>query len=117
MSTQEKIYVNFTVTGDANRQALAQLIQKRISALDGVSAAATPQEPRLMGAEIVAGIAVTVVVIKGTTELVAAVNKLIPEVKTMIQEWRGLKEAFFEARRTNVAIQDMDEIKIRELYG
>ena len=63
MDTAE-VFFQFEVESDADRNALAQWIQERMESLAIVQEAeATPDETRLTGAEVAAGIALGVLIV------------------------------------------------------
>jgi hypothetical protein len=75
----------------ADAQQLSKEIQKRLSALNAVeSVEAQPQSTR-MAAEIIAGIAITVSVIKGSKDVAEALHEAIPKIKLVLQDLGLLK--------------------------
>lgn len=75
----------------ADAQQLAKEIQKRLSALTVVeSVEAQPQSTR-MAAEIIAGIAITVSIIKGSKDVAEALHEAIPKIKLVLQDLGLLK--------------------------
>jgi hypothetical protein len=115
METQE-IFLTFEVEAGANGQVLAQEVQARLMALQAVSRAeADVESPRLVGAEVVASIAVGVVVVRGVRKLVQELNQLIPEIARMVREIKGLRTAFVEVDGENVPIDEMHESRIATL--
>jgi hypothetical protein len=70
----------------ADARQLAREIQNRLSALNAVeSVEAQPQSTR-MAAEIVAGIAITVSIIKGSKDVAEALHEAIPKIKLVLQD-------------------------------
>jgi hypothetical protein len=115
METQE-IFLTFEIEAGANGHILAQEVQARLMTLQAVSRAeADVESPRLVGAEVVAGIAVGVVVVRGVRKLAQELNLLIPEIARMVREIKGLRAAFVEVDGENVPIDEMDESRIATL--
>ena len=110
------LYFRIVTTEDANREAIAHVVAEQLTSLSSVeNAAATPEETQIAGAEIIAGIAVTVAVVKGTRELLEELNKLIPEIEKFIGNLKGIREVVFEVGWENVSIEEMDEAQIKIL--
>ena len=115
METQE-IFLTFEVEAGADGQVLAREVQARLMALQAVSKAeADVESPRLTGAEVVAAIAVGVVVVRGVRELAQELNLLIPEIARLVREIKGLRAVFVEVDGEDVPIDEMDESKIATL--
>ncbi|PWU02553.1 MAG: hypothetical protein C5B51_20650 [Terriglobia bacterium] len=75
----------------ADAQQLATDIEKRLAALGAVeSVEAQPQSTR-MAAELIAGIAITVSIIKGTKDVAVALHEAIPKIKLVLQDLGLLK--------------------------
>jgi hypothetical protein len=74
------------VPNGADADKLAQEVEKRLAALNDVEeVGAAPESPRL-AAEVIAGIAITVSIIKGSGELADAIHELIPKIKSVLQD-------------------------------
>ena len=117
METQE-IFLSFEIEEGADGQALAREVQEMLMALPAVSEAeADVESTRLTGAEVVAAIAVGVLVTRGARELVEELNLLIPQIAQMVRGIRGLKAAFVEVDGENVPIEAMDEGHIATLVS
>jgi hypothetical protein len=75
----------------ADAQKLAKEIEKRLSALNAVeSVEARPRSTRI-AAEIIAGIAITVSIIKGAKDVSEALHEAIPKMKLVLQDLGLLK--------------------------
>ncbi|MEM7111965.1 MAG: hypothetical protein AAF614_05995 [Chloroflexota bacterium] len=110
------LYFRIVTQEDADREAIARFVADQLASLSSVeNAAAMPEEAQLTGAEIIAGIAVTVAVVKGTRELLEELNKLIPEIEKFISNLKGIRDVVFEVGWDNVSIEEMDEAQIKIL--
>src|SRR5687768_10465110 len=70
----------------ADSQAMALEVKRRLAALSEVEeVAAAPESPRI-AAEIIAGIAITVSIIKGSGEIADALHKAIPKIKLVLED-------------------------------
>jgi hypothetical protein len=99
-----------------DRTKIAEVIQNRLASLQLVEeSAATPTETALTGLEIAAGIMLTVSIVHGATELVVALNKLLPEIKKFIEEIKEVKAAFVNIDFENVPLDEVDEEKMQLL--
>ncbi|MEJ2302479.1 MAG: hypothetical protein P8Y14_13220 [Anaerolineales bacterium] len=100
----------------ADRSEIAKEIQDHLANLQLVQeAAATPSETRLTGLEVIAGIALTVSIVKGTRELAVELNKLMPEIKKLIEGIKGVKAAFVSIDFEDVPLDEVDEEKTQKL--
>lgn len=111
-----EIALHFEFAKDANLDEASHKLQSELSKLDGVSEVdAVPEKPRLTGLEIVAAIAVTISIVKGTRELIVEVRKLIPEVKGLIRDIRGLKDVTVEVGTERVPLDKLTDAQIEQL--
>ena len=111
-----KLNFYLDVEEGANREAVATLISERLLQLEQVQeATAVPTETRLTGAEITAGILLTVTIVKGTRELVKALNLLIPEIKQLITGIKEVKAAAVEVGFEKVMVEETNDAVIEEL--
>ncbi len=90
-----EITLHVEVPEGANAPELARQIEERLAALSEIDEVEAGPESTRLAAEIIAGIAVTVSVIKGTGEIADALHKAIPKIKLVLQEL-GLLNASVE---------------------
>jgi hypothetical protein len=95
-------------------QQVAAEVQKRIAALSEINeAVATPESTRFT-AELIAGIAITVAIIKGSGQIAEALHDVIPKIKLVLQDL-GLMNARVEVAGELVSIDDMDRSRIQKI--
>jgi hypothetical protein len=70
----------------ADAQKLASEIQARLAALDEVNEAVAKPESTRFAAELIAGIAITVSIIRGAGELADALHDSIPKIRRVLQD-------------------------------
>jgi hypothetical protein len=80
---------------NANAQELARQIQERVAGLSEVDEVEAAPESTRLAAEIIAGIAVTVSIVKGTGEIADALHQAIPKIKRVLEDL-GLRNATVE---------------------
>jgi hypothetical protein len=98
----------------ADAQKLAQEAQKRLAALNDVEeVAAAPESPRI-AAEIIAGIAITVSIVKGSGEFADALHKVIPKIKLVLQDL-GLMNAEVEVAGESVPIDQLSRAHAQKM--
>jgi hypothetical protein len=86
----DEVFLRFEFSDGKDLEQAARLIQERLAGLDMVEEAdAIPEETRLTGVEVVAAIAVTVVIVRSSRELIQEVRKLIPEIQGLVGDVRG----------------------------
>ena len=86
----DEVFLRFEFSDGNDLEHATRLIRERLASLDMVEEAdAMPEETRLTGAEVVAAIAVTVVIVRSSRELIQEVRKLIPEIQGLIGDVRG----------------------------
>jgi hypothetical protein len=90
----------------ADAQKLAQDVQKRLAALSDVEEVVAAPESTRIAAEIIAGIAITVSIIKGSGEIADALHKAIPKIKLVLQDL-GLTKAKVEVAGGEVPIDQV----------
>jgi len=101
-----EITLHVEIPKGADARKLAQEVQKRLAALSEVEeVAAAPESPRI-AAEIIAGIAITVSIIKGSGEIADSLHKVIPKIKLVFQDL-GLTNAEVEVAGENVPIDQL----------
>jgi len=115
METAE-IYLHCEVEDESARQAIAKLLEERITALNQVKEVeATPEETQLTGVEIVAGIAVGVAVVKGATGFSGELRKFFASLTELVREVKGLKNAFVEVNDQRVPLDGLSEEQLENL--
>lgn len=88
---------HFEVVEGTDLALTAQLIQERLSKLERVKEVeAIPEEPRLTGLEVVAAIAVTVLIIRGSREAVKELRNLLQEIQHLMECIKEVKATFLE---------------------
>jgi hypothetical protein len=75
----------------ADVQQLVNEIEKRLSALDAVDSVEAQAQSTRMAVEIIAGIAVTVSIIKGSKDVAEALHEAIPKIKLVLHDLGLLK--------------------------
>jgi hypothetical protein len=90
-----EITLHVEVPQNADAPDLARQIEERLAALNEVDEVEAAPESTRLAAEIIAGIAVTVSIIKGAGEVADALHQAIPKIKRVLQEL-GLRNATVE---------------------
>lgn len=104
------------VEKDNDLAQIAQLIEERLGQLETVKEVeARREKARFTGLEVVGVIGVTVLVVRGSRELIEELRKLIPQLKELISEIKGLKEVFVEVRDKHVPIAEVKEETLQQL--
>jgi len=118
MADMSAIEVNLyiEVEKDNDLKQTAQLIEEHLGRLEMVKeVGAVPEKARFTGLEIVGVIGVTVLVVRGSRELIEELRKLIPQLKELIGEIKGLKETFMEIGDKRVPITEVKEETLQQL--
>lgn len=102
-----EITLHVEVPQGANAQDLAHAIQERLAAMSEVDEVEAAPESTRLAAEIIAGIAVTVSVIKGAGEIADALQQAIPKIKRALQEL-GLMNATVEVAGELVPVDQVN---------
>jgi hypothetical protein len=109
-----EITLHVDIPKGADAQKLAQEVQKRLAALNDVEeVAAAPESPRI-AAEIIAGIAITVSIVKGSGEMADALHKVIPKIKLVLQDL-GLMNAEVEVAGESVPIDQLSRAHAQKM--
>jgi hypothetical protein len=112
------LYFRFEFEEAADGEALAKAVQDQLARFDGVSQAdADVDQMRLTGAEVVAAIAVAVIVVRGTRELAQEINELLTEIGRIVRGIKGLKSAFVEIDGQPVPLAEVDDDDVARLTG
>jgi hypothetical protein len=98
----------------ADSQSMAQEVQRRLAALSDVEEVeAAPESPRI-AAEIVAGIVVTVSIIKGSGDIADALHEAIPKIKRVLEDL-GLINPQVEVAGEQVPIDRVSRAHTRKM--
>lgn len=109
-----EITLHVEIPKGADARKLAQEVQKRLAALSEVEeVAAAPESPRI-AAEIIAGIAITVSIVKGSGEIADALHKVIPKIKLVLQDL-GLMNAEVEVAGESVPIDHLSRAHTQKM--
>jgi hypothetical protein len=104
------------VEKDNDLEQTAQLIEERLGQLEMVKEVeAVPEKARFTGLEVVAAIGVTVLVVRGSRELIEELRKLIPQLKGLMSEIKGLKNAFVEVADKRIPVSEVNEETLQQL--
>jgi len=90
----------------ADAQQLAKEIENRLSALEDVESVEAQPESTRMVAEVIAGIAVAVSLIKGTKDVAEGLHEAIPKIKLVLQDL-GLLKVKAEVGREQVPLEKL----------
>lgn len=117
MERPAEVYFHLELDSDTDNDQIATLIRERLGKLEGVEETyAEPEEAsRLTGAEVVAGIALTVTLVRGSKNIATELKALIEAVTEVVQSVTGLKHAVVELAGRNVPVEEVDESDVSEL--
>jgi len=108
--TEIEVNLYIDVEKDSNLKQTAQIIEQRLSQFKMVKEAeAVSEKPRLTGVEVVAAIGVTVLVIRGSGEIVGELRKFIMQLKGLIGDIKGLKDVFVEVKDKRIPLAEVNE--------
>lgn len=94
----------------------AQKIEARLRGLEAVDdVEAMPTDMRLTGAEVVAAVAVTAMVVRSGRDVVAEIRKLVTEVKGLLGDLRDLKNVYVDIGKNRVPIDKLNAQGLQEL--
>lgn len=101
-----EITLHVEVPGGSDASELARKVEERLAAMSEVEEVeAAPESPRV-AAEIIAGIAITVAIVKGAGELADALHQAIPKIKRVLEDL-GLVGATVEVAGELVVIDQV----------
>lgn len=113
---ERTLFFRFEFDQDADGDALAREVEDRLARLESVAQAeADVDRIRLTGAEVVAAIAVGVVVVRGAREFAHEINLLLQEMAQLVGNIRGLRSAYVEVDGKSVALREIDEEDVATL--
>jgi hypothetical protein len=98
----------------ADPQHIAAEVQKRLAALGEIQQAVVSADSTRFAAELVAGIAITVAIIKGSGQIAEALHEAIPKIKLVLQDL-GLSNAQVEVAGELVPIDDVNPSHTRKI--
>ena len=98
----------------ADARQVAAEVQERLAALTEINEAVAAPDSTRFAAEMIAGIAITVAIIKGAGQIADALHDAIPKIKLVLQDL-GLTNARVEVAGELVPIDDMDRSRIRKI--
>jgi uncharacterized protein (DUF342 family) len=115
-----KIFMHFEVAeevGKEQTEQLAKRIEERLGQMEAVEeVSAEPEGPqRLTGLEVVAAIGVVVMIARSSRELLEELHKWIPTVKNLVQDFKELKDVFFEVGKERVSVKQLTEEHLEQL--
>ena len=110
----EKIRLHVQLPDGTDSRAVAAEIQRRLTALDEVDQAAARPESTRLAAEIIAGIAITVSLVKGAGELADALHQAIPKIRLVLQDL-GLTGANVEVAGEQVPLEKMSRADAQKI--
>lgn len=111
-----KFRFQFEVAKDADNEQTLQLIEERLSSVDGVEKVKAQLEaPRLTGLEIIGIISTTVLIVDRSDELIEHLRKLVQSLKGLVQDIKGLKDAFVEVEGKRIPIAEVKEETLQHL--
>ena len=109
-----EITLHVEVPEGADAPELAQKIQDRLAVLSEVDEVEAAPESTRLAAEIIAGIAVTVSVVKGAGEIADALQQAIPKIKRVLQEL-GLLNATVEVAGELIPVDQVNRSHMQKL--
>jgi hypothetical protein len=102
-----KMTLHVQLPDRADQRATVVEIQKRLAALNEIDQVAARPESTRYAAEIIAGIAITVSIIKGSKDIAEALHEAIPKIKLVLQDL-GLTKVKVEVAGEQVPIDQMN---------
>lgn len=112
--TELNLRLEFTQDQDLKR--VAKMLEKRIAQLPQVEEAeAAPERMKLTGAEVAAAIGVTIIVVRGSTELVREFRKFIAEFKGMVADLKNFKNIFIDVGEERITLDELTDEQILRL--
>lgn len=109
------IALEFELTDNANGEAVAEELRKRLAAMEDVEFVDTMEEEPRTVAEIVAIVAAGVVLIDHGTSAVSSLARFVRAVRELMQEVGDLKKAYIEIRGKKVDVAALSEAEIDRL--
>jgi hypothetical protein len=111
-----EINLHFEFADGADLDEAAEQIEARLGGLEGVAdVEAMPTDMRLTGAEVVAAIAVTAMVVRSGRDVIAEIRKLVVEAKGLLGDLRDLKNVYVDIGKKRVPIDKLDAQALKEL--
>lgn len=114
MADAATVLLHFDVEGEA--EEAANLVLERLVSIEHVKEAeAIPEQPRLGGAEIAAGIAAAVTIVAGSRQLVEELRKLIVSIKGLVGDVKALKGASVDVGTERIPLADLTDEHLERL--
>jgi hypothetical protein len=118
MADETTVLLHFDVEDGVELEEAGDAILLRLSSMQGVKEAETsPEQPRLGGAEIAAGITAAVTIVAGGRQLVQELRKLIASIKGLVDDVKALKGASVEVGAERVLLTDLTDEHLEKLAG
>jgi hypothetical protein len=118
MADEATLLLHFDVEEGAELEDAGDAVLLRLSSLQGVKEAETsPEQPRLGGAEIAAGITAAVTIVAGSRQLVEELRKLIASIKGLVDDVKTLKGATVEVGAERISLADLTDEHLERLGG
>jgi hypothetical protein len=117
MEQPADVYFHLELDPGTDLDQIATQIRERLGKLEAVEETHTlPEEAiRFPGAEVVAGIALTVTLVRGSKNIATELKALIEAVTEVVQSLTGLKHAVVELAGRNVPVEEVNESDVAEL--
>ncbi|WP_328473595.1 hypothetical protein OHA21_12920 [Actinoplanes sp. NBC_00393] len=113
---ESTIVLSLEVEPGPDVEEVARQVQEEIAGLGGVAEAdAAPDNMRIAGAEVIAIIAVAVVVVRGVREAAQEINALMPEIARIIRNFKGIRTGYVEIDGKRVPLAEVGEQEIDRL--
>jgi hypothetical protein len=91
-------------------EGVQKQLRERLNALDTVQEVAThPEEMRVTGAEVIAAISTTIVIVQNTQNLVEQTRKLFASINRLIREIRGLRRVLVDCEDERIPIAPLTD--------
>jgi hypothetical protein len=118
MADEATLLLHFDVEQGAGLEEAGDAVLLRLSSLQGVKEAETsPEQPRLGGAEIAAGITAAVTIVAGSRQLVEELRKLIASIKGLVGDVKALKGATVEVGAERIPLAELTDEHLERLAG
>jgi len=117
MNSVELIF-HFEVAEGIDLDRTAQLIRERLAALQTVKVeevGVRPEVSRLTGAEVVAGIAAAVIIVRSSKELISEIRAMVEEVRKLLNDLKEVKKIAVEAGEELVDIAQLSDRQIGKM--
>lgn len=111
-----ELNLRFEFSQDGDLDQVARTLEQRIAQLQMVDEVeSVPEKMKLTGVEIASAIGVTVLVVKGSREVIGELRKLVAEIKGLIGELRNLKDVSIDVGDERVGLDALNDGHLRRL--